>query len=140
MPLFPAGRSRGMLLFLPLSWKGFHTTRSSAKQLESAGALRYGPFEEPLFPWKRGGKGGPPFNRSCSHDSCGIETTSFGEKRAMNHEKKVYVRVKDGAGNLFLCPIEALKDPKDATEEELENCVDDGVVGRYAGEIKTVER
>lgn len=51
-------------------------------------------------------------------------------------QKAVYVRVKDGSGNLFLCPIDALKDPKEATEEELENCVDDAVVGRYAGEIK----
>ena len=54
-------------------------------------------------------------------------------------QKDVYVRVKDGAGNLFLCPIDALKDPKEATKEELENCVDDAVVGRYAGEIKVTE-
>jgi hypothetical protein len=54
-------------------------------------------------------------------------------------QKGLYVRVKDGAGNLFLCPIDALKDPKKATQEELENCVDDAVVGRYAGEIKVTE-
>jgi len=54
-------------------------------------------------------------------------------------QKSVYVCVKDGAGNLFLCPIDALKDPKEATEEELENCVDDAVVGRYAGEIRVTE-
>jgi hypothetical protein len=57
----------------------------------------------------------------------------------MAGKKKVYVRVKDGSGNLFLCPIDALKDPKDATREELENCVDDAVVERYAGEIDVVE-
>ena len=56
-------------------------------------------------------------------------------------EKKenIYVRVRDGSGNLFLCPIDALKDPKDATEEELKNCVDDAVVGRYAGAIEVVD-
>jgi hypothetical protein len=58
----------------------------------------------------------------------------------MAEKKKVYVRVKDGSGNLFLCPVEALKEAKDATEEELENCVDDAVVGRYAGEIDVVEK
>ena len=50
--------------------------------------------------------------------------------------KSVYVRVKDMAGNSFLCPIDALKDPKDVTEEEMELCVDNAVAERYAGEIK----
>jgi len=59
---------------------------------------------------------------------------------AKSEKKQVYVRVKDGAGNKFLCPIDALKDIKKATAEELENCVDDAVVGRYAGEIKVVEK
>jgi len=59
---------------------------------------------------------------------------------AEKKQKNVYVRVKDGAGNLFLCPIDALKDPKQASEEELENCVDDAVVGRYAGEIKVTDQ
>jgi hypothetical protein len=55
-------------------------------------------------------------------------------------KKKVYVRVKDGAGNQFLCPIDALKDIKKATDDEIENCVDDAVVGRYAGEIKVADK
>jgi hypothetical protein len=55
-------------------------------------------------------------------------------------KKHVYVRVKDGAGNAFLCPIEALKDIKKATDEELENCVDNAVAERYAGEIKVVDK
>jgi len=50
--------------------------------------------------------------------------------------KSLYVRVKDQTGNDFICPIEALIDPEKATEIELENCVDDGVVGRYAGNIE----
>ena len=55
-------------------------------------------------------------------------------------KKNVFVRVKDGSGNLFLCPLEALKDPKEATEEELGNCVDDAVVGRYAGNIEVDDK
>jgi hypothetical protein len=50
-----------------------------------------------------------------------------------------FVRVKDAAGNDWLCPLDALKDPKDASEEELNSCVDDATVGRYAGDIKVVE-
>jgi hypothetical protein len=59
---------------------------------------------------------------------------------AEQDKKPVYVRVKDGAGNQFLCPIDALKDIKKATDDEIENCVDDAVVGRYAGEIKVADK
>ena len=58
---------------------------------------------------------------------------------ASGKQDNMFVRVKDGAGNEFLCPIDALKDPKKATEEELENCVDDATVGRYAGDIEIVD-
>jgi len=54
----------------------------------------------------------------------------------MAKEKSLYVRVKDQTGNDFICHIETLIDPEKATEIELENCVDDGVVGRYAGNIE----
>ena len=57
----------------------------------------------------------------------------------MNDKKAFYVRVHDKAGNEFICPIEALKNSESATEEELDQCVDDGTVGRYAGNIKVVE-
>jgi predicted DsbA family dithiol-disulfide isomerase len=36
----------------------------------------------------------------------------------------LYVRVKDKSGKEFICPLDALKDPKDCTEEELKNCLD----------------
>jgi hypothetical protein len=36
-----------------------------------------------------------------------------------------FVWVKDKAGNEFICQMDALKDPKKATAEELKNCVDD---------------
>ena len=55
-------------------------------------------------------------------------------------KKRVFVRVKDEAGNAFLCPIDALKEVKKATEEELENCVDNAVAERYAGEIEVADK
>jgi hypothetical protein len=58
------------------------------------------------------------------------------EKEAKNR----YVRVKDMAGNSFLCPIDALKDPGDVSEEELELCVDNAIAERYAGEIKVEDQ
>lgn len=54
---------------------------------------------------------------------------------ANNEKKDVWVRVNDNVGNLFICPLDGLKDPGSATEEELGNCVDNGVAGRYAGNI-----
>lgn len=48
------------------------------------------------------------------------------------------VRVTDRAGNEFYCAVEALKDPSELTPEELESCVDDATVGRYAGDFKKV--
>jgi hypothetical protein len=51
----------------------------------------------------------------------------------------LFVRVNDMAGNEFVCPIDALKKPGEVSEEELESCVDDATVGRYAGNIKIVE-
>ena len=55
-------------------------------------------------------------------------------------KKELWVRVEDKAGNAFICPLNALKDQKSATEEELENCVDDAVTGRYAGNIEVIDR
>jgi hypothetical protein len=40
------------------------------------------------------------------------------------------------AGNPFLCPIDALREPKDVSEEEMGLCVDNAVAERYAGDIK----
>jgi hypothetical protein len=54
-------------------------------------------------------------------------------------KKEVWVRVKDTAGNEFICPLDALKERRIATEEELENCLDDAVLGRYAGNIDVTE-
>lgn len=57
----------------------------------------------------------------------------------MSESKATYVRVQDKAGNEFICPIDALRDLKTASEEDLEQCVDDATVGRYAGNIDIVD-
>ena len=54
-------------------------------------------------------------------------------------KKDTYVRVKDAKGNEFICALDALKNIKNATEDELTNCVDDATVGRYAGNIDVEE-
>ncbi len=39
-------------------------------------------------------------------------------------ESKTYVKVVDRTGKEYVCPLTALKDPNNATEEELKNCFD----------------
>ncbi len=56
-----------------------------------------------------------------------------------HNEQQVYVKVKDVAGNEFVCPIDALKNINEVTEEVLDNCVDDATVGRYSGNIKVMK-
>ena len=55
------------------------------------------------------------------------------------NEQQVYVKVKDLAGNEFVCPLDALKKVKEVPDEILDKCVDDATVGRYAGNIKVVK-
>ena len=59
----------------------------------------------------------------------------------MNTENKetLYVKVIDMAGNDFVCPLDELGDPKSISDAEFENCVEDVVVGRYAGQMKIVD-
>lgn len=52
-------------------------------------------------------------------------------------KKDVWVRVKDEAGNEFICPIDALKNLETATAEELDGCVDNAVTERYAGHLES---
>jgi len=62
-----------------------------------------------------------------------------GCKMNEDKEQQVYVKVKDFAGNEYVCPIDALKNMKEVPEDVLDNCVDDATVGRYAGNIKIVK-
>jgi hypothetical protein len=59
----------------------------------------------------------------------------------MNTEtnEDVYVRVKDMAGNDFVCPLNELRDARKISATELENCFEGDVVGRYAGQLKIVD-
>ena len=59
----------------------------------------------------------------------------------MNTEKNenVYVKVKDAAGNDFVCPLNELRDAREISDAELENCFEGDVVGRYAGQLKIVD-
>ena len=59
----------------------------------------------------------------------------------MNTEtnENIYVKVKDLAGNEFVCPLNDLRNVKKVSEEELENCFEGDVVGRYAGQLNIVE-
>lgn len=58
---------------------------------------------------------------------------------AKKEKKDLWVRVKDDAGNEFICPLNALKDRQLATEDELDHCVDDAVTGRYAANLDIEE-
>jgi hypothetical protein len=51
----------------------------------------------------------------------------------------IYVKVKDMAGNVFVCPLEALKAPGEVPADVLDACVDDATVGRYSGNIEIVK-
>lgn len=54
-------------------------------------------------------------------------------------QNEKFVRVTDPRGNEFLCPLSSLRDIREASDEELNNCVDDGTAGRYAGNIDVVD-
>jgi hypothetical protein len=56
-----------------------------------------------------------------------------------NKKGDVYFKVKDMAGNEFVCPLDELRNVKNVSEEELENCFEGDVVGRYAGQLNIVE-
>jgi hypothetical protein len=60
----------------------------------------------------------------------------------MNTEntQRRYVKVKDMAGNDFVCPLDELRDPNRISDAELENCIEDAVLGRYAGQLKIADR
>jgi hypothetical protein len=58
---------------------------------------------------------------------------------SQTERESVYVRVTDRAGNEFICPLEALKDPATATEDELDHCVDDATTQRYPSTIHVRE-
>jgi hypothetical protein len=59
----------------------------------------------------------------------------------MNNEyfQNVYVKVKDIAGNEFVCPLKELRDARKISDDELENCFEGDVIDRYAGQLNLVD-
>jgi hypothetical protein len=54
--------------------------------------------------------------------------------------EELYVKVKDMAGNDFICPLNELRDPKSISDAELDKCFEGDVIGRYAGQMNIVNR
>lgn len=55
------------------------------------------------------------------------------------NNQNVYVKVKDKAGNEFVCPLKELRDASKISDDELENCFEGDVIGRYAGQLNIVD-
>jgi hypothetical protein len=49
---------------------------------------------------------------------------------------KRFIKIKDSSGSEWLCPVDALKSAKEATEGELNDCVEMDVVTHTAGDIE----
>ena len=54
----------------------------------------------------------------------------------MAEQGKRFVKVKDSSGNEFSAPLEAFKKTSDATQEEIDDCVELDVVTHTAGDIE----
>ena len=55
-----------------------------------------------------------------------------------NNDNNTYVLVRDSNGEKFLCPLNTNQDPLSINPDEMVDCVEEDVVGRYAGNIKTM--
>ena len=53
-----------------------------------------------------------------------------------DNNSDTFVLVKDGSGENFLCPLGIVKDVSSPNSDDLSDCVEADVVGRYAGNIK----
>jgi hypothetical protein len=54
--------------------------------------------------------------------------------KANESKSKPYVWVKDDHGEEYLCPGDAVKEPEDAKEAELESCIDVEPLRKYLDE------
>jgi hypothetical protein len=61
------------------------------------------------------------------------------EMSAPTQSRPKYVKVKDSSGNEWLCPLDAMKNAKDATQEDLDECVELDVV-QHNPSLINVER
>ena len=51
------------------------------------------------------------------------------------YENNKFVLVKDSKGERFLCPINVGQEPSSIRPDEIDDCVEEDVAGRYAGNI-----
>ena len=49
-------------------------------------------------------------------------------------------KYKDDLGEEFYCPIEDIRDDRQVSEWEIDNCVEASTAGRYSGNINVVDR
>ena len=47
-----------------------------------------------------------------------------------------YVLVKNSEGENYLCPINAIQNPSSIVNDEMDDCVEEDVIRRYAGNLK----
>lgn len=47
-----------------------------------------------------------------------------------------YVLAKNSKGENYLCPINAIQNPSSIVNDEMDDCVEEDVIRRYAGNIK----
>ncbi len=57
------------------------------------------------------------------------------KKQDEKERKKNYSWVKDGTGNEFLCPADALEDATDARDEELRDCINVEALKPYTEDL-----
>jgi hypothetical protein len=57
----------------------------------------------------------------------------------MEGKEGIYIEVKDVAGNVFACPLEALKTPGEVPADVLDACVDDATAGCCSGNFEIVK-
>ena len=49
---------------------------------------------------------------------------------------ETFVLVKNNKGDNYLCPLGTVKDISSVNVDDIDDCVEEDVVGRYAGNIK----
>ena len=52
------------------------------------------------------------------------------------NDSNTFVLVKDSKGEKFLCPIDAIQNSLFIDIEAIDDCIEEDVIGRYAGNIK----
>jgi hypothetical protein len=58
------------------------------------------------------------------------------EKNMLKNDRNTFVSVKDSKGEKFLCPIDAIQNSSSIRIDEIDDCIEEDVIGRYAGNVK----